>query len=410
MICNNDNKLIICTLFLDLSKAFDCVDHKILLEKLFYYGVKGTPLKLLASYLDNRFQCTKIGDTKSYFFNVTCGMAQGSVVGSLLFLIYINDIVKASNFNTVLYADDINLHISGKNHEILEKTVNHELKKIDHWLRANKLCINYSKSNFMLMNNHKNINFSVSINHHPIPKQSILKYLGVILDDKLNWKPQIEKLVTQLSKSCGILFKLTHYTNISVLKSVYFALFHSYSTYSILNWGRANKMTLLPLIRLQNKAVRTLEYNKTKTTVLYSKHIILEIPDLFQLSVAKFMYSFNNCWLPNHFDNCFAEIASVHKYQTRPASLQKYYLPRMKTSLGQLALKYIGPKIWSNIPEKLKSSSPYSIGKKYKKVLQSCQISCWSSFYMLVTFCNIVLMPLFSLLSTSIVVHPTPCT
>jgi len=87
----------------------------------------------------------------------------------------------------------------------------------------------------MLMNNRKNINFSVSINHHPISKESSLKYLGVILYYKCNWKPQIEKLVTQLSKSCGMLFKLKDYTNISVLKSVYFALFHSYLTYSILN-------------------------------------------------------------------------------------------------------------------------------------------------------------------------------
>ena len=228
----------------------------------------------------------------------------------------------------------------------------------------------------MLMNNHKKINFSVSINHHPISKQSSLKYLGVTLDDKLNWKPQIEKLVTQLSKSCGMLFKLKHYTNTPVLISVYFALFHSYLTQSILNWGRANKTTSLPLIRLQNKAVRTLQYNKTKTTVLYSKHKILEIPDLFQLSVAKFMYSFYNGGLPNHFKNYFAEIASVHKYQTRLTSLQKYYLPRMKTSLGQLSLKHIGPKLWSNIQEKLKSSSPYSFGKKYKKVLLSCQTSC----------------------------------
>jgi len=174
-----------------------------------------------------------------------------------------------------------------------------------------------------------------------------------------------------------------------MLKSVYFALFHSHLTYSILNWGRANKTTVLPLIRLQNEAVTTLEYSNTKTTVLYSKHKILEILDLFQLAVAKFMYSFYNGGLPNYFDNLFAEIASIHQYQTRLVSLQKYYLPRMKTSLGQLSLKYIGPKIWSNIPEKLKSSSPYSFGKKYIKVLLSCQNSCWSSFDMLLTFCLI---------------------
>ena len=119
--------------------------------------------------------------------------------------------------------------------------------------------------------------------------------------------------------------------------------------------------------------MRKLEYNKTKTTILYSKHKILAIPDLFQLSVAKFMYSFYNGGLPNHFDNYFAEIASVHKYQTRLASLQKYYLPRMNTTLGQLSLKYIGPKIWSNIPEKLKSSSPYSFGKK--KYKRSCYLA-----------------------------------
>ena len=155
--------------------------------------------------------------------------------------------------------------------------------------------------------------------------------------------------------------------------------------------------------------MRTLEYDKTKTAELYSKHKILNIPDLFKLSVAKFMYSFYNGGLPNHFDNYFTEIASVHKYQKRLASLQKYYLPRMKTSLGQLSLKYIGPRIWSNIPENLKSLRPYSFAKQYKNVLLSWKNSCWLSFYMLITFCNIVLMPLFSLLSfTPVVAHPIP--
>jgi len=157
--------------------------------------------------------------------------------------------------------------------------------------------------------------------------------------------------------------------NVVQIKTQYsnpFTSFFSILLIQYLTGERVNKTTLFPLISLQTEAVRTLEYNKTKTTVLYSKRKILEILNLFQLSVAKFMYSFYNGGLPNHFDNYFAEIASVHKYQTRLASLQKYYLPKMKTPLGQLSLKYIGPKIWSNITEKLKSSSPYSFGKKYK--------------------------------------------
>ena len=181
--------------------------------------------------------------------------------------------MKASNFDFVLHADDTHLHILGKKHKILEKVVRGQ--KVDHWDHANKLYSNDSKSSIMLMNNHNNINFSVSINHQP--QQSISKYLGIILD-KLSWKPQTEKLLTQLSESCGMLFKLKHCTNISVLKSVYFALFLSYLTYSMLNQGRTNWTTLLPVMRLQIKAVWTLKYDKTKSTVLKSqnfKHIWL---------------------------------------------------------------------------------------------------------------------------------------
>jgi len=119
------------------------------------------------------------------------------------------------------------------------------------------------------------------------------------------------------------------------------------------------------------------------------------------------MYTFHICGLPNYVDNYFTEIASARKYQTRLAALQKYYLPRLKTSLGQLSLKYIGPKIRYNIPENLKFFSPYSFAKQYKNVLLSWQNSCWFSFYMLVTFLNTVLVPLFSPLSfTSTVAHP----
>jgi len=152
---NLENKLITCSSFLDLSKAFDCGDHAILLDKLNQYGIRGVSHKLFSNFLHNRMQCTKIGVFKSSYKRISCGFPQGSVISPLLFLTYITDITKASSFHTTLFADDINLYMSNSCFNVLQTTVNFELCKIDHWLRANKLCLNYNKTNFMLLTSRK---------------------------------------------------------------------------------------------------------------------------------------------------------------------------------------------------------------------------------------------------------------
>jgi len=139
---NFDNKLITCSLFLDLSKAFDCCDHEIFLDKLYHYGIRGVSHKLFSNFLHNRMQCTKIGEFKSSYKRISCGVPQDSVISPLLFLININDITKASSFHTTLFADDIDLHMSNSCFNVLQTTVILELCKIDHWLRANKLSLN----------------------------------------------------------------------------------------------------------------------------------------------------------------------------------------------------------------------------------------------------------------------------
>jgi len=182
-----------------------------------------------------------------------------------------------------------------------------------------------------------------------------------------------------------------------VFRYVCLALFYSYLTYSILNWGRANKTALLPIVRLQNKAVRTPEYDKTKTTVglLYSKHKNLNIPDSFKLSVA-------NACAPFAMVDYLTTLISILLRLRQSTNIKRILLLCKNTIYAEWIHTWVSPKIWYNIPENPKTFSPYSFAKQYKKVLLSCQNSCWFSFHMLVTFFNIVLMPLLSLLSFSL--------
>ena len=192
---NSDNKLIACSLFLDLSKAFVCCDHESLVNKLYHYGIRGFSHKLFSIFLRNRMRCTKIGAFKSSYKRIPCGVPQGSVISPLLFLMYINDITKASSFHTTSFADDINLHMSNSSFNVLQTAVNLELCKIDHWLRANKLSPNYNKTNFVLLNSQKHYptSFKVIINNHSISPKDNLKYLRVLIYNKLSWKPHVQK-------------------------------------------------------------------------------------------------------------------------------------------------------------------------------------------------------------------------
>ena len=138
-------------IFIDLSKAFDTVNHQILLDKLQYYGVRGVADDWFSNYLQNRQQFVQYNGTNSSSHNIKCGVPQGSILGPLLFLIYVNDLCYVSKaLDFILFADDTNIFFSHKNLNILEKTLNEELPKLTDWCLANKLSINFKKSNFMI--------------------------------------------------------------------------------------------------------------------------------------------------------------------------------------------------------------------------------------------------------------------
>ena len=177
-----------CCIFLDLSKAFDTVDHHILLSKLKnYFGIRGKSLNLIKSYLTNRRQYTKISNNFSDELEINCGVPQGSCLGPLLFLLYINDLPLASQMNTTtLYADDTYLMMSDLNLTSLQNRINIELKNIDFWLRKNKLSLNFSKSTFLLIHKQPSrtikSTFEIKINDIMLTRSPIVKYLGLFID------------------------------------------------------------------------------------------------------------------------------------------------------------------------------------------------------------------------------------
>ena len=210
------------------------------------FGFRGLSLDLIQSYLSNRSQYTKINNHQSYPSNVNCGVPQGSSLGPLLFLIYINDLPTASSFEAILFADDAFLTLSDKNLNSLQKRVNDELFKIDLWLRTNKLSLNYSKISFMIINKHPSTtftgNFQISINSHTLKRESVVKYLGILIDQNLNWSAHTKQLSFQLSRYAGLLYRTRKFLGKETLSLIYYTLIYSRVQYGITIWGSAKKI------------------------------------------------------------------------------------------------------------------------------------------------------------------------
>ena len=240
-------------IYLDLSKAFDTIDHLILIDKLKYYGINGTNLNLFSSYLNNRKQYTEIDHIKSNMLPMTTGIPQGSILGPLLFIIYINDFAQASKiFNFIIYADDttlsstLNTFNDNIQNDNLESLINYELLKINEWLKINKLSLNIAKSKYMtFQRTNKNIQtLTLKIDIINIEQVKEFNFLGLIIDTNLNWKRHTEKI--------GILNKLKHVLSQQIKTLLYNSLIVPHINYCIMVWGfQTNR-----IIKLQKKALR----------------------------------------------------------------------------------------------------------------------------------------------------------
>ena len=227
--------------FLDFSKAFDTVNHAILLSKLNKYGINGIAQKWFRSYLDNRKQYTVFNNSKSSTHLITCGVPQGSILGPLLFLLYVNDIANVSDkLFTLLFADDSNMFIQGKDVNDLIDNVNVEMVSLVKWLNVNKLSLNVKKTKFMIFRSKRKlptINRNLHIMDTVVQRVTSIRFLGVILDEKCDWGEHINMVKSKVSKGIGILRKARIYLKIPSLLTLYYSFLYPYLMYCIEVWG-----------------------------------------------------------------------------------------------------------------------------------------------------------------------------
>lgn len=365
----DDNK-INCSIFLDLAKAFNSVNHTILLDKLDKYGVRGIALQLIENYLNNRIQRTIINSHVSKNLPINVGVPQGSCLGPLLFLIYVNDMHLCTKLKLQLFADDACLSLSHEDPIYLENTVNIELINIDNWLTNNKLFLNYSKSSFLIFNKKQHQHkFQISINNNILKQNHIAKYLGITIDDNLNWKPHINDLKLSLSRNCYALCKLKNYANIYTLKNVYYSLFYSKVKYCISSYGSTTKTNLNTIFNLQKRAIRFIcsESYRAPTNQLFIKLKMLKLNEIHVLEICKLIHKILNNNLQGTLQ--LNSLDNIHSYNTRLKAKHNFFVNSCKTSLGKQGFNNIAAKFWRDIPNDLKKLNFGSFKFKLKQIL-----------------------------------------
>ena len=355
-----DQKKILFSVFLDLSKAFDTLNHSILLTKLKYYGIKDTPLDWFRSYLTQRIQYVEYDGIPSSTREIETGVPQGSILGPLLFIIYMNDIHKVSaNLKFILYADDTTItsplcsFTHGGNDDIglVTALINLELRKISDWLAVNKLSLNVQKTKFMIFHNYQKV---ISANEIPdliicetkIERVTTFNFLGLTINEFVNWSAHTSKIANKISRTLGVMNKLKRYLPISAMKLMYDSLILSHLQFGITCWGfECNR-----LFKLQKRALRIMTNSKynAHTEPLFKDLKLLKLNGIFDIQCMKFFYKFTNNTLPKYFHSLFRYNRDIYEIVTR--NHNQLHLFPTRTHSAEHVLRHHIPKLIDKFP------------------------------------------------------------
>jgi hypothetical protein len=357
----NENKK--CSaLYIDITKAFDTVDHSILLDKLWMAGVRGLPHKWFRSYLKNRKQCVRVGESLSNLKNIEHGVPQGSVLGPILFLVYINDLCNANLYGKLTaFADDTALTYSDTDLKTIYSQMSIDLKILNYWFCKNFMVLS-EKTKYMIFNLRSNSYFEHDLFYHSylcsdvngckclrIDIVNVIKYLGLIIDSNLSWKSHVTKLKKELRKGVRSFYMLRDLCPSRVLLNAYHALINSRLSYGLVCWGGIYVSTLNPIIIFQKSFLRIM--TKSRITEhswpLFLRLKILPIRNLYVYKVLKlFFIRSSNVTLNRDI-----------RYNFRQLLVQ---VPKSNLTVFQQSFYFNAPRLFNLISSKLKHLTPLS--------------------------------------------------
>lgn len=346
------------SLFVDLRKAFDTVNHEILLSKLHHYGIRGIVHDWFKSYLSNRKQCVQIMNHTSEEVTMNIGVPQGSILGPILFLLYINDLSNVSDLlSTVLFADDTTLYRSDSNYNNLIAETNNELNKINQWLINNRLSINLSKT-FVVIFSNKRFDYLANplrMNNEVVTLNELGKFLGVFIDRKLTFNEHVNAICSKLSKTIGIFYKINSYIPEKNLINLYYSFFYPFILYCNIVWGGCTQNHLNKILLLQKRIVRiiTKENYLAHTDPLFKRTGILKITDLHTYLCAIEAFKTFKSQGFNYLD---------HPYDTRHRNKPVPTMQRLTTA--KKSLSHSLPQTWNSLPDTIKEAKSLNVFKK----------------------------------------------
>ena len=357
-------------IFLDLKKAFDTVDHGILLDKIQSYGIKGSAHSWLTSYLLNRTQYCYVNGNQSGPLMMKTGIPQGSGLGPLLFLIYINDLPCClQKTEPHLFADDTQIATASDDINEIVESLSDDLSNIANWLSASKLTLNKSKTEYMLIGSKKRLSQLISdqtinVGDFNIKRVKKTKSLGLCIDESLSWNAQIDHITTKVTSALASLRQVRDTVDFPTLIVIYKSLIQPYFDYCAQIWGCLGATLSNKVQKLQNRAFRiiTRESYTTRSIDILSK---LNIPNLEQRrnqQLSVLMYKINKKLAPDYMRNIFTNTCDIHNHNTRQSDVN-LVLPKPRTNYMKCSFGYRGAENWNALPISLKKSENISIFK-----------------------------------------------